>query len=527
MMPCCSRESPIVSEIVINPNTERPQDRRERKNVFSDETNLYLLRLLRGDSVLPGTLHNAVAVPRDLQLELATAIRQRVLPWFWSVSLHILFLILLALIIFPVIRLETLDALSVGMANIPRPVPPINPMPGHVEGHALPDTPDVAGAPATAEEIAVPQTEPHPSPGLRLSGRDPQRREAMLGSGGGGGDTDEAVIAGLRWLARVQQPNGSWHFSGTFPQSSSPRQEDALAATAMALLAFQGFGVTPRADHPMLHEFVRPVRRGWEWLHGQQNPDGRFVSPSAPDIHHFYTHALCTIALCELLIMTGEETLREPAQRAVDYCVHYQSIRSGGWRYQPDRYSPQSDVSVTGWVVLALKSGQAAGLTVPTISYNRVMNFLDTMMTGEQYKYREEEPMPRIAMTAEALLCRILLGWERDDPRLAAGVKVLLENPPSFADHYLRDTYYWLFATQTLYHYGGEEWKEWNAQMRDVLLEHQEKFGAEAGSWNPQRPVRDAWVQYGRLYTTCLSLYILEVYYRHLRIFPDPDEVNM
>jgi len=135
--------------------------------------------------------------------------------------------------------------------------------------------------------------------------------------------------------------------------------------------------------------------------------------------------------------------------------------------------------------------------------------------------------MPRIAMTAEALLCRILLGWERDDPRLAAGVKVLLENPPSFADHYLRDTYYWLFATQTLYHYGGEEWKEWNAQMRDVLLEQQEKFGAEAGSWNPQRPVRDAWVQYGRLYTTCLSLYILEAYYRHLRIFPDPDEVNM
>ena len=216
--------------------------------------------------------------------------------------------------------------------------------------------------------------------------------------------------------------------------------------------------------------------------------------------------------------MTGDETLREPAQRAVDYCVHYQSIRSGGWRYLPDRYSLQSDVSVTGWVLLALKSGQAAGLTVPAETYNRVTGFLDKMMVGNQYKYREEEPEPRLAMTAEALLCRILLGWQRNDRRVASGVQVLLANPPSVADHYLRDSYYWFFATQTLYHYGGEEWNAWNAEMRKVLLEHQEKFGAEAGSWNPVSPVRDQWVQYGRLYTTCLSLYILEVNYRHLRI---------
>ena len=509
--------------IVTDPERKRPQVRRERKNVFSDETNLYLLRLLRKDSVLPDTLGGASAVARNLQLELANAIRQRVLPWFWSVSLHLVLLFLLASILYQVNRFEPIDVLS-GIANIPlqHDHPVLGPL-GDDNGNA----PNVAednqnGVQEDAEERAAPDPV-HPSPGLNLSGRDPDRRAAMLGAGGGGGQTDEAVLAGLRWLVRVQEPNGTWHFSSrSFSQSATPRREDALAATAMALLAFQGFGVTPTSNHPLLAEFAHPVRRGWEWLIRQQNPDGSFFA-ERPEIgiHRFYTHAFCTIALCERLIMTGNETLREPAQRAIDYFIRHQSIRSGGWRYLPDRFSDQSDVSVTGWVVLALKSGEAAGLTVPPETYDRVMRFLDAMMfPSNHYMYRAEEPRPRIAMTAQASLCRILLGWRRDNPRLAGSVRLILDSPPTFAEHGRRDVYYWFFATQTLYHLGGNEWQTWNSIMREELLRNQETFGPERGSWHPRQPVMDAWSQYGRLYVTCMSLYILQVYYRHFRIFP-------
>jgi hypothetical protein len=428
----------------------------------------------------------------------------------------------LALILLPVIRVEPLDML-VGMVNIPLPQDvPLNP--GLVEGNA-PNVPDEQQglAPTESEKVTVSAVESrHLSPDLSFSGRDIRLRAEMLGGGGGGGETDEAVLAGLHWLVKVQQPNGAWHFSGTFPQSAHKRREDDLAATAMALLAFQGYGVTTDSQHPLLDNFVRPVRRGWDYLLQQQNPDGSFVSPSASDNNHFYTHGLCTIALCELLAMTDNEALKEPAQRAVDYCVRHQSLRSGGWRYLPDRYSDQSDVSVTGWIVLALKSGEAAGLTVPPETYHSVMKFLDSMMTGNQYQYREEEPEPKISMTAEALLCRMLLGWKRNDRRLTAGVQLIVNTPPSFADHYQRDVYYWFFATQTLFHYDGNEWQTWNSTMKELLLHYQEKAGAESGSWNPQRPSLDGWGrQYGRLYTTCMSLYILEVYYRHLRVFTE------
>ena len=63
----------------------------------------------------------------------------------------------------------------------------------------------------------------------------------------------------------------------------------------------------------------------------------------------------------------------------------------------------------------------------------------------------------------------------------------------------------------------GPDWQKWNAVMRQLLPEHQEKTGAERGSWDPNG---DRWGDAGgRLYVTCLSLYTLEVYYRHLPIY--------
>ncbi len=53
--------------------------------------------------------------------------------------------------------------------------------------------------------------------------------------------------------------------------------------------------------------------------------------------------------------------------------------------------------------------------------------------------------------------------------------------------------------------------------MRQVLPENQTKSGPERGSWTP---LGDEWgAAGGRLYVTCLSLYMLEVYYRHLPIY--------
>jgi hypothetical protein len=84
----------------------------------------------------------------------------------------------------------------------------------------------------------------------------------------------------------------------------------------------------------------------------------------------------------------------------------------------------------------------------------------------------------------------------------------------------LRDAYYWYYATQVMYQVGGERWEAWNGRLRELLVTSQEQTGPLAGSWNPKGAVPDRWgAEAGRLYTTCMHLLMLEVYYRHLPLY--------
>jgi len=126
------------------------------------------------------------------------------------------------------------------------------------------------------------------------------------------------------------------------------------------------------------------------------------------------------------------------------------------------------------------------------------------------------------------MLCRRDLGWPRDGKGLGEGCDFLLKG--HLPDWGGRDVYYWYYATQTLFHMQGERWKKWNAPLRETLIEHQEKAGPEAGSWDPlgagfdKSEGADLWSMNqtgGRLYVTCFSLFNLEVYYRHRPLYAD------
>jgi hypothetical protein len=53
--------------------------------------------------------------------------------------------------------------------------------------------------------------------------------------------------------------------------------------------------------------------------------------------------------------------------------------------------------------------------------------------------------------------------------------------------------------------------------MKELLPAKQVKNGQERGSWHP---IGDQWGPHGgRLMVTCLHIYMLEVYYRHLPIY--------
>lgn len=341
-----------------------------------------------------------------------------------------------------------------------------------------------------------------------FNGRSGAMKKALMAMYGGTPETQNAVELGLEWLAKNQKRDGGWSMMG--PYGDGGVSENRCAATAMALLAFLGDGNTH-----MSGKYKENVDKGMRYLVKEQSRNG-FMADNAHSHQRMYGQAQATIALCELYGMTKDSWLRPRAQLAIEFAQNNQA-QEGGWRY---RYEPafDSDLSVTGWYVMALKSGQSAGLEVNDSVLRKVEYYLNELQhfDGAGYGYQVgRRPSP--AMTAEGLLCRQYLGWAHNHPPMEKGIQALMLDSPFNPRQ--QDVYYWYYATQTLHHFGGSYWREWNKEMRVELPKLQVSSGKERGSWPPQR---DPWGQNaGRIYTTCLSIYCLEVYYRHMPLYKE------
>lgn len=364
--------------------------------------------------------------------------------------------------------------------------------------------------------------------------RSPAKRGQISRTMGGNDATEAAVERGIDYLARYQFPAGNWSLD-RFPQGNAADYQHAspgsmnadTAATGLALLALLGAGYTHTEGKQRT-----VIERGLGWLIANQQRDGRLFTPTTDRTRYgqSYGHAIATIALCEAFGMTGDQRLRDPAQRAINYIIASQHPDRGGWRYEPLR---ESDTSVSGWKLMALKSAQMAGLRVPTETVRRVSHWLDLAKSegGSRYAYnpfasdtpaQREGRMANLAMTAEGLLMRMYLGWQRATPALADGAAWISANRPEVgtATAPKRDAYYWYYATQVMYQMQGPGWEAWNDQLKAVLLPSQVAEGPMSGSWEPMAPVPDRWGAIaGRHYVTTLHLLMLEVYYRHLPLY--------
>jgi hypothetical protein len=354
--------------------------------------------------------------------------------------------------------------------------------------------------------------------------------DAIARSRGGNDASQRAVAMGLTWLKKHQGRDGRWSLDRyhqaaagcncRLPYENGVKQDD-MAATALGLLPFLGAGHSHKRDT----EFKETVFNGLSYMLSHQDGSGKIGTD-------MYAHGLGTIALCEAYGLTRDENIRIAAQRAVEYILRAQhknpGAHHGGWRYEP-RFQT-SDVSVTGWQVMALKSAQMADLNVPPQSLRDAQKFLDNCwVKAIQNDKDPKSPMqgyaylpgggPTQTMTAVALLNRQYYGWGPLNRDLLAGCDYLLTDPPPLElgprDEF--KIYYWYYATQVMHHLGGEHFEKWNPRIRDLLVNTQEKAGHKAGSWDPSN---DPWARHGgRLYVTSLSVLTLEVYYRFLPLY--------
>ncbi len=326
------------------------------------------------------------------------------------------------------------------------------------------------------------------------AGRIGPQRSVNLAKHGGSAATERAVMAALRWLKANQKPDGSWDCHGSNE-----------AGTALALLAFFGHGETVDSA-----EFGVTVQKGLEYLVGKVQDTGNVTG-------NMYAQGIVTFALAEGYAMSGSPALKAPLERATKFILNSQKAQKekamhvGGWRYSPN--DPTSDLSVSGWQVMAIKSAANAGVEIPTGVFEKAMKYVWAMYGKPGFGY--DTPSAAPTMTAVGCLCAQFLG-QGDDERVETALKWLRDQPMEWETIGGFALYYMYYATQAMFQGGEQFWPKWNTQMREMLIKNQQSDG----HWEP--PPKSSEIQHlqkAPVYSTALGALMLETYYRFLPMY--------
>jgi len=342
-----------------------------------------------------------------------------------------------------------------------------------------------------------------------LAGRisESQRKTMRITFSGEG--TEPAIRSALDWLARNQQPNGSWPSPAFKDKKEGFDYSYSIGLTGLALLAYLAEGHTHRTG-----DYTRTVQKGIDYLLSEQRRVGRIGVDQG---NYMYNHALGALALLEAYMMTREETLALPSSMAVNYTVQAQN-EDGGWGYTSR--SDENHTTVGGWQILllrvALLGGNQGVISSLLRAHDRVMAMTDS--EGKVgYRMRSEFPNGYLGLTAVGMLSHQLSTHTPDPDVLARQADVLLERAPvpgvEPAHFMMNDLYFAYFGSLAMHQYGDKGWAKWWSPLRDKLLKTQSADGSWPANFDRW------WAQGGQVYSTAMAALILETPVRYPRLF--------
>ncbi|MEE2966515.1 MAG: hypothetical protein VX646_01430, partial [Verrucomicrobiota bacterium] len=260
---------------------------------------------------------------------------------------------------------------------------------------------------------------------------------------GGSESSESAVEKALTYLANLQEEDGRWDIGKSGGQAGHD-----IAATAFSLLAFYGRG----ERHDKECKYQKNVRLGLEWMLNQQIESSGDLRGNSPQNNAMYDHGIAALALVEAYGVTKDSALKPKAQAAIDFIVESQH-EEGGWRYRPKE---RGDLSVTGWMVMALASAKMSGLAIPQSTFDGVDNFLEIISGGKDggsYGYTDSPgkgKSGRMAMNAAGFFCAQLSGASSNAAK-AFESALIIDN----AGFQLNDIYYVYYGTLAAYQHQG------------------------------------------------------------------------
>ena len=316
-------------------------------------------------------------------------------------------------------------------------------------------------------------------------------READL-EGGGRDDrrVQQALRRGRDYLAAIQQPNGA------FPTDMGGN----VAVVSLAGLAWIAGGSLPGRG-----PYGNAVARVVDYVADSADETGILTRADSVRRGPMYGQGFATLFLAEVVGMSERRDLNDKLHAAVSLILKAQNSE-GGWRYTPEPLD--ADLSVTICQMMALRAARNAGVYVPGEAIKKAVDYVRrSQNTDGGFMYQLQGGESRFPLTAGAIVALQNAGkYEGEELELAYRFlnRRLEEYLVPLNHNYFFYAHY--YAVQAMWQRGGDEFANYYARMRRLLLEMQ----SQDGSW-----------QYvmGRHYGTAMACLVLSAPTSVLPIF--------
>jgi hypothetical protein len=315
---------------------------------------------------------------------------------------------------------------------------------------------------------------------------------------------DRAVDRALVFLQNNQQKDGSWQDNG----------RSSMAVTSLSVMAFLSAGHVPGEGR-----YGATVEKGVRWVLKQQASNGLLSAEGHGEMYH---HGISTLMLAEVAGMTQGELAKEVRTRLVKAVLLIKNAQRtagrdrGGWHYVA-RQEPGSDMSLTGWQIMALRASKNVGCDVPSEVIDRAIGYVKSCQEARTggFCYTPFSYSPSIACTGTGILALEVCG--KDEHLCAEVLKAgghLIKNPPRWGGPFFYYSIY--YCSQAGFQLGDNYWKVIRKELHETLLSRQLDNGSWVGGGS------DA--NHGAPYCTAMAVLALTVEYRFLPIYQRGEE---
>ncbi len=312
-----------------------------------------------------------------------------------------------------------------------------------------------------------------------------------------------AVDRGLKHLAEAQNPDGTY-------DDDYGRSTGVVSLVGMAYLS---------AGHtPGYGQYGKSLERCIDYVLASQRSNGML---DQGDSGHgmMYAHNIATLFLSEVSGMVDhqrQDRIERVLARATKLLLAAQAVpktegHAGGWRYKPE--SKDSDLSCSGWALMALRSAKLNGAAIPDRAIDKAVRYIFKNHNKESGSFGYTNYWKNAqSLTGCGLLCLELCGYHGTDSTYRSG-DFILQHRNDIVDK-AHEYYANYYNAQGMFQLGGKYWQQYADWMYSEYLPKQQING----SWTNGR--------IGTTYGTSMMVLSFTVPYRQLPIYQRDETVD-